>query len=114
MGHGRCGGIRAALDPAAKPLSPGDFIGQWMKLLKPAAQQIQDSLLLTSGERQTALERISIRNSIANLRTFPCVKILEEKGKLSIHGAWFDISTGELWAMDQATGDFVRPDIGQA
>lgn len=114
MGHGRCGGIRAALDPAAKPLSPGDFIGQWMKLLKPAAQQIQDSLLLTSGERQTALERISIRNSIANLRTFPCVKILEEKGRLSIHGAWFDISTGELWVMDQATGDFIRPDIGQA
>lgn len=111
MGHGRCGGIRAALDPNAKPLSPGDFIGNWMKLLKPAAQQIQDSVLLTSSERQTALERISIRNSIANLRTFPCVKILEEKGRLSLHGAWFDISTGELWVMDPATGDFSRPDV---
>lgn len=109
LGHGRCGGIKAALDPNAAPLSPGDFIGQWMGLLKPAAQQIQDSLLLTSGERQFALEHISIRNSIVNLRSFPCVKILEEHGKLAIHGAWFDISTGELWVMDPASGDFARP-----
>ncbi len=27
MGHGRCGGIRAALTPDSGPLSPGDFIG---------------------------------------------------------------------------------------
>ncbi|WP_299869281.1 carbonic anhydrase [uncultured Hoeflea sp.] len=110
LGHGRCGGIKAALDSNAAPLSPGDFIGQWMGLLKPAAQQIQDSLLLTSGERQFALEHISIRNSIVNLRSFPCVKILEERGKLAIHGAWFDISTGELWVMDPASGDFARPE----
>jgi len=114
MGHGRCGGIKAALDPNATPLSPGDFIGNWVKLLKPAAQQIQDSQLLTSGERQIALERISIRNSMANLRTFPCVKILEERGKLQIHGAWFDISSGELWVMDSKTGDFFRPETAAA
>ena len=114
MGHGRCGGIKAALDPNSTPLSPGDFIGHWVRLLKPAAQQISDSQLMTSGERQIALERISIRNSINNLRSFPCVKILEDRGKLQIHGAWFDISTGELWVMDTKTGDFFRPDISPA
>ena len=110
MGHGRCGGIAAALDPAAEPLSPGDFIGQWMSLLAPVSEQIQQSTILTAGERQTALERISIRNSISNLRTFPCVKILEDRGKLHLHGAWFDISTGELWVMNPETGDFSRPE----
>ena len=65
---------------------------------------------MTATERQTALERISIRNSIANLRTFPCVKILEDRGKLNIHGAWFDIGNGELWIMDPLTRDFVRLD----
>ena len=109
MGHGRCGGIKAALDPDAGPLSPGDFIGKWMGLLKPAAEQIQSNDMLTAAERQTALERVSIRNSLDNLRTFPCVKILEEKGKIQLHGAWFDISTGELWIMDAGTRDFVRP-----
>ncbi|MBP2563033.1 carbonic anhydrase [Neorhizobium galegae] len=110
MGHGRCGGIRAALDPAMEPLSPGDFIGKWMGLVKPAAEQIQNNEFMTQAERQTALERVSIRNSIANLQTFPFVRKLDEEGKIGIHGAWFDISTGELWIMD-SKGDFVRPDL---
>ena len=111
MGHGRCGGIRAALDPTAAPLSPGDFIGKWMSLVAPAAEAVTGNSMMTKGERQTALERISIRYSIANLRTFPCVQILEAKGRLSLCGAWFDISTGELWVMNRETGDFERPDL---
>ncbi|PWL16788.1 carbonate dehydratase [Falsochrobactrum shanghaiense] len=110
MGHGRCGGIKAALDTKSEPLSPGDFIGKWMSLIAPAAAAVGSNGLMTQTERQTALERISIRYSLKNLRTFPCVDILEKKGRLTLHGAWFDISTGELWVMDQQTGDFKRPD----
>jgi carbonic anhydrase len=110
MGHGRCGGISAALSPGAEPLSPGDFIGKWMSLVSPAAAAVGANDLMTGTERQTALERISVRFSIANLKTFPCVKILTDKGKLRLHGAWFDISTGELWIMDEQ-GDFIRPDL---
>ena len=111
MGHGRCGGIQAALNPSDEPLSPGDFIGKWMNLLKPAAEQIQSNDIMTNSERQTALERVSIRNSIINLRSFPFVKALETAGKIKLHGAWFDISTGELWLMDSKTGDFRRPEL---
>ena len=110
MGHGRCGGIKAALDPAAEPLSPGDFIGKWMSMLAVPARNVADAAFLTASERQTALERASIRASLENLRTFPCVSILERKERLSLHGAWFDIETGELWAMNPETGDFVRPE----
>jgi len=109
LGHGRCGGIKAALDPPGDPLSPGDYIGKWTELLAPVAEKVAANDLLTEGERQTALERISVRQSIDNLRTFPCVNILEEKGHLGLHGAWFDISTGELWVMDPGTSDFSRP-----
>jgi carbonic anhydrase len=111
MGHGRCGGIKAALSNNA-PLSPGDFIGKWMSMIGPAAETVASSTLMTASERQTALERISIRYSLANLRSFPCVNILESKGRLTLYGAWFDISTGELWVMNKETGDFERPELG--
>jgi carbonic anhydrase len=111
MGHGRCGGIRAALAPEQRPLSPGDFIGKWMSLVEPAAHAVAGNQMMTAAERQTALERISIRFSIANLRSFPYMQALEAKGQLSLHGAWFDISTGELWVMDPQTGDFIRPEF---
>jgi carbonic anhydrase len=111
MGHGRCGGISAALNPGAEPLAPGDFIGKWLSLLNPVTADFGSNTLLTAGERQTALERISIRNSIRNLRTFPYVSELEKNGKLAVHGAWFDIKTGELWIMDDKSGEFERPEI---
>ena len=111
MGHGRCGGIKAALSHDNTPLSPGDFIGKWMSLISPAAETVASSTLMTAGERHTALERISIRYSLANLRTFPCINILEGKGRLNLYGAWFDISTGELWVMNKDTGDFERPEL---
>ena len=56
------------------------------------------------------LERLSVRNSLNNLRTFPYVKEREADGRLKLHGAWFDISTGELWVMD-VNGDFERPEV---
>ena len=102
LGHGRCGGIRAALHPAAEPLSPGDFIGKWMKLLGPAADEIAANARLTDAERQTALERASVRHSVSNLRTFPFVSDLESRGRLSLHGAWFDIADGA--ALDHEPG----------
>ncbi len=109
MGHGRCGGIRAALNPG-EPLSPGDFIGRWMDLLKPAIEELDLPEDASETDRQTALERLSVRRSLDNLRTFPCVKILEEKGRLTLHGAWFDISEGELWIFDRKSERFLPAD----
>ena len=108
LGHGRCGGIRAVLQPTREPLSPGDFIGKWMNLLRPAADELEADGGMSDDQRQTALERASIRYSIANLRTFPCISILENRNRLTLHGAWFDIATGDLWTMDEATGDFSK------
>lgn len=111
MGHGRCGGINAALHPTAEPLAPGNFIGKWLSMLEPVAKEASANSLMTEDERQTALERISVRNSISNLRTFPYVAELETKKKIHLHGAWFDIKTGELWIMDKQSGNFARPEL---
>ena len=96
------------MNPSARPLSPDDLIGKWTRLLEPAAGAIAGDGTMTDAERQTALERASIRSSIANLRTFPFVSILEGRNQLALHGAWFDISGGDLWTMDPTTGDFSR------
>lgn len=108
LGHGRCGGIRWALGPGT-PLAQGDFIGKWMSMLAPVTEQVSSYTFLTPAERETALERLSVRNSIKNLRTFPYIGSRETEGKLTLHGAWFDVSTAELWVMNNETGDFTRP-----
>ncbi len=110
MGHGRCGGVNAFREQldgnAAEPLSPGDFIGKWISLLEPATRDIRCEDADDIAARQRAIEEASVRQSIRNLATFPCVRILLERNKLRLHGAWFDIGKGELWLMDGDTGDF--------
>jgi len=113
LGHGRCGGIRAFADDAQGPLSPGDFIGKWITLIGPAAQR-------TGGRGRNEnfegyVERLalaSIQQSLDNLRTFPCVQILEGKGRLQLHGAYFAVATGVLMILDPVTGQFV-PAVGE-
>jgi carbonic anhydrase len=53
-----------------------------------------------------------VETSLANLRTFPCVRILEERGRLQLHGAYFDVATGLLMLRDHETGRFL-PAVGQ-
>jgi carbonic anhydrase len=104
LGHARCGGIQAFADDL-EPLSPGDFIGKWIGLIGPAAQRVGPR----TGERQDYLRRLelaSIEQGLRNLTTFPCVRILVERGKLELHGAYFGVATGELLVRDPETGTF--------
>ncbi|MGY2048392.1 carbonic anhydrase [Methylobacterium sp. JK268] len=104
LGHARCGGVRAFADSAA-PLSPGDFIGRWVSLIAPAAERVDPE---ADGDYLQRLEYATVENSLRNLMTFPCVKILVERGRLQLHGAHFGIATGELRVRDPETGKF-RP-----
>ena len=104
LGHARCGGIRAFADESA-PLSPGDFIGRWMTLIAPAAERLGPPRGDLS-EYLARLELAAIENSLKNLMTFPCVRILVERGKLQLHGAYFGVATGVLLVRDPETGEF--------
>ena len=98
MGHGRCGGVAAALDPASR-LTDTDFIGAWVADLRTLDEQTP---ALTAGgpaERQRLIEHLSVQQSLEHLRTFPWIAEREQAGRLTLHGAWFDISLGELHAL---------------
>ena len=99
MGHGRCGGIRAAVGDAG-PLSHTDFIGSWMRPIKDVARTVPHSDDAVLHERH--IERASIEHSIANLRTFPWIRMKETRKELSLHGSWFDVSMGELHVYDES------------
>ena len=98
LGHGRCGGIAAALDQFG-PLSATDFVGTWVRALRDLAAGLDPAAWPDTDARQRELERRSVEQSIANLRTFPWIREREQQGTLDLHGAWFDIALGELDAL---------------
>src|SRR5690606_10118498 len=96
LGHAQCGGIRAYAEPG-EPLSPGDLIGNWMALVAPAADAAGPASGFPSPAAYlTRLEQLSILTALDNLMTFPCVRILVERGRLMLHGAYFGVAQGEL------------------
>jgi len=108
LGHAQCGGIRAVAEPG-EPLSPGDFIGSWMEIFAPAAKTLRATGKFASqADYIRQLEQRAIETTLENLMTFPCVRILVERGKLQLHGAYFGVATGDLSLRDPKTGVFEK------
>jgi carbonic anhydrase len=109
MGHESCGGINAALTGKFRgaPAGEGGFVATWMEQIDGPAAQIAHSHG-TGDEAQRELEEVAIRQSLANLRTFPFVADREKAGRLKLVGCHFSIRDGELWLLDEAEDSF-RP-----
>jgi carbonic anhydrase len=65
------------------------------------------SQLGTEGRAaEQAMEHAAVKVSLANLRTFPCVREKERSGQLTLRGAYFAISDGILHLLDEKSGQF--------
>jgi len=107
MGNSGCGGVKAALDQSAAIQTEAQFISRWMSMLDEARLKVLASHQTSPHhEKLAALEKEGIKNSIRNLRTFPFVSDAENRGKLSLHGAYFDIASGTLSVLNHSRGDF--------
>ncbi len=109
MGHEHCGGISAALTGQFHdaPAGEGGFVHRWMSQIDDSAKEIAREHG-TGDEAQRLLEEAAIRQSMANLRSFPFVAQREEQGILKVLGCHFSIRDGELWLLDEAE-DIFRP-----
>jgi carbonic anhydrase len=107
LGHSGCGGVKAALDQSAAIQTEAQFISRWMSMLDDARLRVLASHQTSPHhEKLAALEQEGIKNSIKNLRTFPFVSEAENRGKLALHGAHFDIATGTLSVLNHSRGEF--------
>ncbi|MBA4091945.1 MULTISPECIES: carbonic anhydrase [Sphingomonadaceae] len=109
MGHGKCGGCKAALSQDLKNAPPGEggFIHNWIELLDDA----RDVVVGQYGDQrdrtvERAMEQEAVKVSLANLRTFPCVRSKERNGELKLVGSFFAIADGVLNILDEDSGAF--------
>jgi carbonic anhydrase len=108
MGHGRCGGIAAALEDRS-PLSASDFVGSWVAPLRDLAMELEPTDWADPARSQRELELRSVEQSLVNLRTFPWIRSREREATLELTGTWFDIALGELVALTPRGWEPVPP-----
>ncbi|KAE8709632.1 Carbonic anhydrase 2, CA2 isoform 1 [Hibiscus syriacus] len=101
MGHSRCGGIERlmSLPDCAQTY---DFIDEWVKIGLPAKKKVlQEAGDLPSEQQLTLVEKESVRNSMANLLTYPFVRDAVVNGTMTLRGGYYDFVNGsfEQWKM---------------
>ncbi len=109
LGHAHCGGISALCKHCLDtPLEDRDFVNSWIQIARPAIESLSD--ITTIEDAQHPAERASIVNSLQNLASFPWVNQAISDNRLAIHGWWFDMDEGSLWAYDPKAGEFQKLD----
>ncbi|HEX7854369.1 MAG TPA: carbonic anhydrase [Sphingobium sp.] len=109
MGHGLCGGCKAALTQELRHAPPGrgGFIANWIEMLDEARDKVVSLYGEDRGrDAMRAMENEAVKVSLANLRTFPCVQEKEAAGELKLIGTRFGIADGQLHLLDEGTGEF--------
>ncbi|MDP3908063.1 carbonic anhydrase [Novosphingobium sp.] len=108
LGHGMCGGCKAALTRELHGCEPGEggFVADWIALLDDARGPVVAQYGTEGRAAERAMEQAGVRVSIDNLRTFPCIRRKERDGELKLRGAFFAISDGVLHVLDEDSGEF--------
>jgi len=112
-GHSDCGAMGAIA--RHHDLSRLPAVASWLRHAD-AAKVINASRQFASDQECIAdLVRENVIAQLANLRTHPSVALALNQNRLRIHGWVYDIESGQIDALDGATGKFVElsehPDV---
>ncbi|HAH11374.1 MAG TPA: carbonic anhydrase [Alphaproteobacteria bacterium] len=99
LGHARCGGIANLMGAGAQ--SETDFIAPWMRIIESArdrARQLAQDAghAHDSPEACRLCEMEGVKVSLENLLTFPWIRARVGEGALTLHGWYFDLTSGAL------------------
>lgn len=108
-GHTECGAMKGAMNPEGLDALP--HVKEWLSYSR-AAVQIVDELggELDAVARMQLLLEENVKLQLQHLRTHPAVAARLAKGNLELHGWIYDIRSGGVTALDQATNTFVPVD----
>lgn len=112
LGHAHCGGIQGLIRLRTGGADDNDFVSPWVSIASAACDPYIAGVGTDANEERRKadaerlqqfpdmVERAAIRTSVENLMTFPFVRERVEAGELDVHGWWFDLENGDLWAID--------------
>ena len=104
MGHSGCGGIKNGFSMCKEnSFNANSSISNWLSLLKPSFNKLDK---INEDESIKDLEKVSIKTSIENLKSYPFIREKLDSKEINIYGSWIDIGLGKIHALDFASSLF--------
>lgn len=105
-GHSHCGAMKGLLEPTMVESLP--TVATWLEHAETTRRIVIDNYSHLEGDRLlTAAIEENVLVQLENLRTLPAVASRLVKGDLHLHGWVYKIETGEVFAYDLGSGQFV-------
>lgn len=106
-GHTDCGGIRACRHSTCS--GQDHYLPLYLENLKDTRAKVMCEAKISGWDDTQilrALEKESVRQSLANLLTYPLVRQAVERGKIEAHGWVIDIASRRIFEMNPKTLEF--------
>ena len=105
-GHSHCGAMQGLLKPEMVSALP--TVSSWLTHAETTRRIVRENYGHLEGDRLvTATVEENVLVQLENLRTLPAVGSRLVRGDLHLHGWVYKIETGEVFAYDSTTGQFV-------
>jgi carbonic anhydrase len=105
-GHSHCGAVNALLHPELTVTLPA--VTAWLSHAEATRRIIRENYAGLDGNRLlTAAVEENVLVQLENLRTLPSVTARLARGDLHLHAWVYKIETGEVFAYDVGSGQFV-------
>lgn len=105
-GHSHCGAMKGLLEPDG--LSNLPAVAEWLSHAETTRRIIRENYSHLEGKALlTATIEENVLVQLENLRTLPSVAAALVRGSVRLHGWVYKIETGEVFAFDVTSGQFV-------
>ena len=105
-GHSHCGAMKALMHPEYVAEMPA--VADWLKHAEATRRIIGAKYQHLSGEaRLDAAIEENVLMQLENLQTHPAVAVALAKGQIKLHAWVYEIETGEVFAYDDTSGQFM-------
>ncbi len=107
-GHSNCGAMKA-LYKKDEDFASMPHLGDWLKIAMPVKEVINAFYPGLKGEPcHRITEEENILMQLGNIQTYPFVEELLKKGEVHLHGWYYDIGTGDIYAYNPNSGAFEK------
>ena len=105
-GHSHCGAMQGLLQPEMVSSLP--TVAAWLSHAETTRRVVHENYQHLEGPRLlTATIEENVLVQLENLRTLPAVAARLAAGKLKLHGWVYKIETGQVFAFDHESGQFL-------
>lgn len=104
-GHSECGAMKAVVAHGEEPDMPN--LRKWLAHAEPAARHFSRGASFDAMSKpHDRVSRLNVLLQLEHLASYDMVRVRIAGGALRLHGWWFDIGSGSMYAYDDARGRF--------